>query len=149
MAQILGITTSDESEEFWSENARRMVFHQYPQGAATLTGLLSLMASEGEDKTKFGWWEDRLDPHKSETSIGTGAGPFTDDSDVAQADPFSIVNTDVLRVYVVDATQFRIRDVIWVRNALTNTGATVDIKGVSVTIQYHPSSSQELVRHHH
>ena len=139
MSQILGITTSDASEAYWSENARRKVFHQYPQGAAPLTGLLSLMGSEGTDKTKFGYWEDRMDPHYSSTKVtaaGTNGGPFDSwASSVVgtdEADPFSAAVGDSLAIYVNDYTQFRIRDVVWVKGALNSSGAVISLKGVII-----------------
>lgn len=143
MAQILGITTSADSETYWSENARRMVFHQYPQGAAPLTGLLSLMGDQEVDKSKFGYWEDRMDPHKSTTSDASGAsgGPFDDGAGADETDPFTTAAGSTLRVYVADYTQFRNRDVVWVRNALNSSGAAQQIKGV-VTAE--PSASGHI-----
>lgn len=143
MSQILGITTSAQSEAYWSENARRKVFHQYPQGAAPLTGLLSLMGSEGTDKSKFGFWEDRMEPDKSLTVDASGAtgGPFDDGAGADESDPFTTAAGATLRIYVADYTQFRIRDVVWVRDALNSSGAKQQIKGV---ITAEPSASGHI-----
>lgn len=135
MAQILGLTDSNASSSYWSENARRQVFHQYPQGAAPLMGLLSLMGDEETDKPEFGWWEDRMDAHKSLTADGPGAtgGPFGSDATTDEIDGFSAAAGDSLWIFVDDASQFRERDVVWVKG-VTNTGGSVidNLKGVVI-----------------
>lgn len=85
---ILGLTTSEETDDFWSLNARRKVFYQYPNGAAPLMGLLSMMdnSEDGEtDKPEFGWWEQRAVKFEYKTASANAAGPFTDTSGASGA----------------------------------------------------------------
>jgi hypothetical protein len=61
MAAIIGLpdTNTFVNERF--NNHRRMVFYNYPAGAAPLTGLMSLLKEEETDDPKFVWWEKRLE----------------------------------------------------------------------------------------
>lgn len=146
MAQILGLTDSNASSTYWSESARRQVFHQYPQGAAPLMGLLSLMGDEETDKPEFGWWEDRMDPHKSVTADGPGAtgGPFGSSAAADESDGFSASAGDSLWVFVDDASQFRERDVVWVKG-VTNTSAAV-LDTVRGTVEAAPNTSSNYIQ---
>lgn len=131
MAQVLGLTKTTDLDSFLSENARRNVFHQYPQGAAILMFLLSMMDTEAVDKTEHGWWEQRHDPHASKTASANAAGPFTNTSgtDLTQAGWTQAAGTSI-RIYVDDASQFRVRDGVWVKNAAGASSTVVQIKGV-------------------
>lgn len=73
--------TTEQLESSWSLNARRRVFHQYPNGAAPLMGLLSLVdePEEGQtDKTEFAWEEQRFETFQYLTASANSDGPFTD-----------------------------------------------------------------------
>lgn len=61
MGAILGLLDSETFANERETNIRRMVFYQYPAGAAPLTGLLSLMSSEETNDPEFAWWEKRLE----------------------------------------------------------------------------------------
>lgn len=129
MPQVLGITHSDSGASYWSENARRKVFYLYPNGAAPLLGLLSLMDGEGTAHPEFGFWEERMESYASTTAQANAAGPFTDTSDVdLTAAGWSQAVATNIRVYVVDASQFRERDIVWIRN-VNSTGSDIQIKG--------------------
>lgn len=133
---MFGLMSSEQLEGSFSLNSRRRVFYQYPNGAAPLLGLLSLMETEETDKAEFGWYEDRLDDQRTETaSISSGNGPFSDSgSDTPKtAAGFNIAENDVLRVLVDSTAKFRPRNVIMVRNCYAN-GVLVDLKGVIVAI---------------
>ena len=129
--------SSEQLEGSFSLNSRRRVFYQYPNGAAPLLGLLSLMETEETDKAEFGWYEDRLDDQKTETAgISATNGPFSaSGSDVpATAAGFNIAENEIIRVLVDSTAKFRPRNVLMIRN-VPNTGGTLyDIKGVIVTI---------------
>jgi hypothetical protein len=61
MAAFLGLRgsgdfTTDERPTNW----REMILYLNPNGEAPLTGLLSLLASEGTDDPQFNWWEKEL-----------------------------------------------------------------------------------------
>lgn len=129
MPQILGLTNSDSGASYWSENARRKVFYLYPQGAAPLLGLLSMMDDEGTAHPEFGWHEERMEPFASTTKSANADGPFTNTSgtDLTVAG-WSLSAGSSLRIYVNDYTQFRERDIVWVRNVLNTSNAKIQIK---------------------
>lgn len=135
MAQILGLMDSADLSAKYSETARRNVFYQYPNGAAPLMGLLSLMEEEYVDKPTFGWWEDRHQAYKSQTYHNTTSA-FATTGGVDQSDDFTWTAGSSYRVYVDDYTQFRVRDIIWVRNVPQATTATIlyQLKGVVTAI---------------
>lgn len=136
MAQILGLMDSADLASRYSETARRSVFYQYPNGAFPLMGLLSLMEEgEGTDKPTFGWWEDRHKTYKS-TTVANTTGAIATTSGVDVADNSSWTAGSSYRVYVSDYTEFRVRDIIWVRNIPQATTATIlyQLKGVVTAI---------------
>ena len=110
--------TSSQLEATQSNNVRRQVFYQYPNGQFPLMGLLS-MAEEVEttDKQTFGWNEDREIIPKSNTVMANSAGPFTTTSGSAGAPGtdltaagFAFTVGTTYRMKVVDASLFRGRD---------------------------------------
>ena len=135
MAQILGLMDSADLSAKYSETARRNVFYQYPNGAAPLMGLLSLMEEEYVDKPTFGWWEDRHKAYKSVTTANT-TSCFATTGGVDQADDFTWTAGSSYRVYVSDYTEFRVRDIIWVRNTPQATTATIlyQLKGIVTAV---------------
>lgn len=67
-------TESFASQRF--TNVRREVFYNYPSGAATLTGLLSLLKEEETDDPKFSWWEKRFEEQWTFSAAHTGSLVF-------------------------------------------------------------------------
>lgn len=57
---ILGLTNTNNLSAFMALTNRRRVFYTYPNGAAPLVGLLSVMEDEVTDAPTFGWWEQRF-----------------------------------------------------------------------------------------
>lgn len=135
---ILGLTTSETTVNFWSQNYRRRVFHEYPNGGAPLTGLLSLMG--GPDWTsnpQFGWFDKRLTAQKTVTVGLDGThGPFSaTGSNTPYSDGFTLTAQTVIRVNVADTSNFRTTHVIWLRNVqLQSASGTTDIIGVITSI---------------
>ncbi len=122
-----------------SNNARRQVFYQYPQGAFPLMGLLSLMEDLEElDKQTFAWNEDRYVLPKSTTAMANAAGPFTDTSgasgavgvDLTAAGWSATVNVTTARIKVVDASVFRVRDVVHVKDVPGTASSIKQYKGI-------------------
>jgi len=116
--------TSSQLEATQSNNVRRQVFYQYPNGQFPLMGLLS-MAEEVEttDKQTFGWNEDREIIPKSNTVMANSDGPFTTTSGSAGAPGtdltaagFAFTVGTTYRMKVVDASLFRVRDVVWAKD---------------------------------
>lgn len=134
---VLGLGSSATSESYWSEKARRAVLHQYPQGKAPLMYLLSLMEDEETDKPKFGWWEERDKCVRTTTatsgSIASGgAGPFTSAAYAASqaASGFNVVAGTTYGLYLTDASQFVVNDLIWIRQVLNGAAnANLDVRG--------------------
>lgn len=57
---ILGLLDTETFSTERFKNVRRAVFYFYPNGAATLTGLLSLMSEESTNDPEFSWYEKRF-----------------------------------------------------------------------------------------
>ncbi len=78
---ILGLlsTESFASERF--KSVRRSVFYQYPNGAAPLLGLLSMLDGEVLNDPEFSWYEDRYQQKVQAMVVnGTTSGPWYADS---------------------------------------------------------------------
>ena len=60
MAAILGLMTTEQVASSRPKNVRRSVFYMYPNGAATLTGLLTMMKDEVTNDPEFKWYEKRM-----------------------------------------------------------------------------------------
>lgn len=136
---MFGLMTTSQLDAYKSLNNRRRIFYQFPNGAAPLTGILSLMDSEETDKPEFGWYEDRLDDQKTTTAaISSGNGPFSaSGSDTpATTSGFNIAENDILRIRTAaDGTsKFRPNMVLWLRRVKLASGAYTEIIGVVQTI---------------
>lgn len=83
-------------------NCRRHVFYSFPRGAATLVGLLSLMASEPTDGAHFDWHEKRFKERKANLVDFTdgSAGPWQDAGGTGSNTTMSLVASTVYRIKV-------------------------------------------------
>lgn len=139
-----GLLSTEVTRPYESINSRRKIYWQFPQGAAQLMGLLSLLPnSEETDKSLFGWWERRF-PTQRTTTIATGTAPFLNGDGSAFADGANIVADSVeYLVNVVDTSQFKPTHVVEFRNisynSLTGGTFTAVVTGV-------PSATQLRVR---
>lgn len=124
---ILGLITTESFAANRFTNIRRMVFYFYPNGAAPLVGLLSLLDSEETNDPKFSWWEKRLDQQRTTTATNTTGSFITNTGTNADAsDPFTTTDQQVVRICVTDASKFRPGHQIKVTNG---NGAGVDVFG--------------------
>ena len=135
---ILGLTSTEtfNSNGFYAQNDRRTVFREFPNGAAPLTGLLSLIDMEATDNSEFGWFEKRFNQPRgelSQNSTNKGAWSATG-SDTAAADNLSLVAGTVYRIRVESTTEFRVNDVIWIQDHPLTAGGTTHVKGVVTEI---------------
>lgn len=134
---ILGLLSSSALTATQSEHARRKIFYQYPQGPAPLMGLLSMM-EDGEplDKTLVGWWEKRFVLPKQLTVSKDGTnGPFTDTSGTnLTTGGWSIAKDASFRIYVVDASSFLIRDIVWAKDTPGTASSKVQVRGIVTAI---------------
>ena len=71
----LGLISSEQIDDYWVQNTRRRVFYAYPNGAAPLTGLLSLMENKDTPLPEFGWNEERWSPIKNIDENWTDCDP--------------------------------------------------------------------------
>lgn len=122
------------TEDFASErftSIRRAVFYQYPNGAAPLLGLLSMLDGEVLNDPEFSWYEDRLQELVTVTVVnGTTSGAWYADSSGALG--AAMATTAAVRtagtaywLAVASLVPFRANDIIKVRR-LNVTGNTVD-----------------------
>lgn len=98
---MFGLMSTASFAENKAQNSRRRVFYEYPNGAATLTGLLSLMDVQETSQPEFSWFEDRFQNQRTTTAdIGTGKGAFSPgggDTGYTAAG-FSLAQDDIVRV---------------------------------------------------
>src|SRR6266481_6560860 len=74
---ILGLLNTESDPNWRFQNIRRQVFYFYPNGAAPLTGLLSLLQEEDTDDPQFSWYEKRLAEQRSTMVVATTTLVFT------------------------------------------------------------------------
>lgn len=146
-----GLMTTDTVHDYKSLNSRRKVFYQFPNGAAPLMGLLSLLPSEDTDKPEFGWWERRF-PVLRTTTAASGTAPFKNGDDTALADLATLTADTEYRVVVASTAEFRPTHVIQIRDVTRNeAAATTDVKGtvteiISATVlKFRPYSTVTLL----
>lgn len=130
---ILGLVSTESYDTYRFKNIRRSVQYQYPNGAAVLTGLLSLMDSEETNDPQFSHWEKRFLTQTDLTidnGIGGGvtAGPITSSSGANFATGSTWTADTVYRVYVSDATKFRVQHVVKI------IVSTKELKGVVTVV---------------
>jgi len=133
---LLGLLNTEDFSRF--TNIRRKVFYHWPNGAAPLTGLLSMLDGETTNDPEFSWWEKRLPEYKSTTILHTaGSGPFSGAAAATatwgntlrtggagiDAGGASVLN-DAITIKVTDFSKFRPGQVIQLRN-VTITGPIV------------------------
>ncbi len=128
---ILGLldTESFSSQRF--TNVRRSVFYFYPNGAAPLVGLLTLLDEEDTNDPKFSWQEKRLSKQRALTVANT-TGPFITNlaTNADAANPFTSAAQTTIRVTVADATVFRVGHQVRLLNVLTSSaGVYVNLYG--------------------
>ena len=134
-----GLLSTEITRPYESINSRRKIFWQFPQGAAQLMGLLSLLPnSEETDKSLFGWWERRFPTQRTVTAT-TGvvnSNPFSNGDQSALTDGGTGVTLTADTLYCVkveDTSQFKPTHVIELRG-VNNQTTTVTITGVVTSI---------------
>lgn len=128
-----GLLSTEVTRQYESINSRRKIYWQFPQGAAQLMGLLSLLPnSEETDKSLFGWWERRFPTQRTKT-VATGTAPFLNADATAFTDGASFVADTTYRVNVLDTSQFKPTHVIELRSLNFNS-TTGNVTGVVTQI---------------
>lgn len=132
-----GLISSTELSSRQANNFRRKVFYQYPQSKAPLTGLLSL-AEDQEEVTlnPFGWNEERYILLRGVTASANAAGPFTDTSNVDKtAAGWSAALGATVRIHVVDASVFQVRDTVQILAANGTASSKLDIYAIVLAVE--------------
>ena len=151
MSGILGLTSGKTFNDngFHSLNDRRQVFHNFPNGGAPLTGLLSLVEDEPTDNPHFGWFEKRYQGIKTTVLGGQVPLTITGTANTAGAAPDLVTGT-IYRVRVTDASCFKVSHNIWIKDVPV-TGGIGDIYGTitemvnATTFEFRVNSDQENV----
>lgn len=143
---ILGMLDAESFAAQRFKNVRRSVFYFYPNGAATLTGVISLISEETTNDPEFKWFEKRLSEQRTTTVSANAAGPFTltgTDTDQTTGG-WSLAAGGSFRVRTAAAMTdvFRIGHVIKIGGVPT-TGAAVDLKGIITSF---PAANKMEVR---
>lgn len=129
---MLGLLTTEQFVAERFTNIRRQVFYFYPNGAAPLTGLLSLMKDEETNDPEFSWYEKRLAKQTTTTVAQNAHGPFQTSVGVDAGDPFTWTVDTVYMVAVADNSMFRVGHQVKIGQPTTGNTATVvnDLIGV-------------------
>lgn len=135
---ILGLMSSEAFKTSWSNNARRRIFYKYPQGAAPLMALLSLLDPETTDKPEFAWFEKRWSDQRTTTAGIFSDGPFSTtgtDTPLTTAGWSASANTVIRVKTVANGTNFlRLNNVVWIMDVPDTAGGLRDIYGVVTEI---------------
>ncbi len=130
----LGLITSASQASYWMRNIRRRVSYDFPEGAAPLTALLSLMEPGAETPyQEFGWPEERYTSIKTKTSASGQPTAdvvfYTAGGTVSAGSPVTITAGLALRIYVDDASNFQADDVVHIMQvALTSGSDTLQLR---------------------
>lgn len=101
---MFGLISTETFNAQKAQNSRRRVFHEFPNGAAPLTGLLSLMEPDVTAQPEFSWFEKRYVNQRTTTAgISTGNGPFSTAGSDNPSTPggFTLAQDDIIRVRTV------------------------------------------------
>lgn len=131
----LGLVSSEQIDDYWSQNTRRKVFYSYPNGTAPLTGLLSLTESEETPQPQYGWNEERWTQIRTTTIAGPTANTafYLAGTTTTAGATFTPTAGTTYRMYVTDASNFQVDDVVKVHR-LSVSGVFTEISGrITVT----------------
>lgn len=128
---ILGLIGTEALSGQRFKNVRRSVFYDYPNGAAPLTGLTSLMEEESTNDPEYNHWEKRLKEQRTTTaSQGSSKGPFLlADGTTDGGDPFATVAGTEYQVKVASSTEFRVGHLIRIPVSASSGTATKIVVG--------------------
>ena len=131
---ILGLVNSETyaSERF--TNVRRKVFHDYPNGAAPLTGILSLLNSEETNDPQYYWYEKRFkEQSTTSASQGSSKGPIQNSAGADPGDPVTWTADTEYFICVASNELFRVGNVIRMPVAISGTVSNA-ITGIVTSI---------------
>lgn len=139
---ILGLVSTENYTANKFTNIRRSVQYFYPNGAAPLTGLLSLMGKEDEetDDPEFSHWEKSLNQQRDTTKTqGSSKGPFMTSAGSDAGDPFTWTADTSYRVFTnVDHTGtsgvFRVGHVVEINGITVSNAGSNQLTGIITSI---------------
>lgn len=131
---IFGLLDAEKFTAQRFKNVRRSVFYFFPNGAAPLMGLLSLLDEETTNDPEFYWHEKVKDDQRTTTAVNTTGAFITNTGTNADAaNPFTLAADNTLRVIVTDASKFRVGHIVRIT---APTGSTSTIIQGRVTTVY-------------
>lgn len=122
----LGITSAAGQKAYWRRNIRSAVSYDFPEGAAPLTALLSLMEPGNDTPVpEFGWPEERYASIKTTTIAGpTATTPFYLAGTTTTAGaPITVSLSTNLRVYVASVADFQTDDIFHLAQCALTSGS--------------------------
>lgn len=126
------------------KNARRSVIYAYPNGAATLVGLLSLASDAGVDPVEgngtFSWQEKRFVEKTDLTVDNASHGPWDEGSSATPAASLFDAG-DTMKLRVATGERWRTGDVIMVNRQAITGGTYQDLTGMITAITFASGSS--------
>lgn len=133
---ILGLLSTESDTNWRFKNVRRQVFYHYPNGAAPLTGLLSLLPEEVTDDPEFSWWEKRMPQQRSQTP---GSGQVMEDANGNALSNTALSAGTSYRIKLTgtpagEHLKFRVGHVIRAVFDTTTSGVTDVVRGVITDI---------------
>jgi hypothetical protein len=133
---ILGLMSTESFSAERFTNVRRKVFYMYPNGAAPLTGILSLLKEEDTNDPTIQWYEKRYVEQRSTTlTHSASSGPFVQsDGATLSTDPFTWTADATHYVKVASTANFRVAHVIKITATTNNTANNVELFGVVTEI---------------
>ena len=128
---LFGLLNTEDFSAQRFTSIRRSVFYQYPNGAAPLLGILSMLDGEVLNDPVFSWYEDRLKEKATTTVVnGTTSGAWYADSSGSLGSAMATTAADRTKdtaywLRVASLEPFRGNDIILFRS-MNVTGTTVD-----------------------
>ena len=121
----LGMISSEQLDDYWSQNTRRKVFFSYPNGTAPLTGLLSLTDSEDTPQPQFGWNEERWNQLRTTTVAGPTSNTvfYTTGTTTTAGATVTLTAGTNYRIYITDASLFQTDDVLKIHRLTVNSSS--------------------------
>lgn len=132
----LGLVSSELIDDYWSLNNRRRIFYDFPNGAAPLTGLLSLAEVDSTPHPEFKWEEKRYMGIQTTTLGGPTSTVvfYLTGSTTTAGTPATVTAGQIIRMYVTDATDFQLDDNVNVFGLDLTGSLTGELSGVATEV---------------
>ena len=126
----LGITSAAGQKAYWRRNIRSAVSYDFPEGAAPLTALMSLMEPGNDTPVpEFGWPEERYVSIQTKTQVATqptaGVTFYQEGGTTTSGAPTTVALGTNLRVYVDDVSNLQVDDIIQIPQVALTSGSDI------------------------